>query len=116
MKDIVGQEVVEGSFITYATKTEAPSLQFGWVEQVKVTETEGYDGQTRQSVRIKVHHANSDGSRKNKTVFKKLDAPLPPDETGYVREWDYVDTGRPSTVWLDGTTGKSNRLLVVKPF
>jgi len=121
MLDLVGRPVNEGDFVVYATKTEAPSLQFGWIEQIKVKEHERRDWRSDDTYvqfeyKIKIRHAEADGTRKNKTDFRQ--DPV----TG---EYGYQDTGVASTAWLTDVghskVGEvenivnSSRLLVTQP-
>lgn len=99
--DRLGNFINEGDFILYATKTEAPSLQFAWVETIK----QGKHG----DVAVKITHSEPNGTVKTKTVF---------DYDPIAKTGENRDTGKPSTstlrVYGDGTNPDS-RLLAFKP-
>lgn len=131
MKDRVGNEINIGDFIVYVTKSESPSLQFGWVDEFKDVKGRWSD---RTTPRVKICHAEPDGTRITKTA---VDVPghWRPDTPLHVRDYrhnnfqsptreerdmyyvptTYRDTGKPSTVWLDAASNRDARMLVIQP-
>lgn len=98
-KDVAGQSLDIGSFVVYATRTEGPNLQFGYIEEFKPS---------YNSHRVKLHRADANGRRKNKieSVY------YPDNPSGQM--FEHIDTGRPDTVWLDGSD-QDKRMLVIQP-
>jgi hypothetical protein len=95
MIDIRGNEVREGDRVVYATKTEAPSLQFGRIveidEQVEVKQYAGREPGKWVTVRIKIQQTDASGNDLNKTTFKLNPA---------TNRYEYMDTGRKQTSWI----------------
>lgn len=102
MKDRIGNDISVGDFIVYVTKTESPSLQFGWVDELK--DKENHYGQ--KTLRVKVAHSEPDGTRKTKVVFQYDHL-----EGKYAN----YDTGRPSTAWLESHGESDDRFMVTQP-
>lgn len=107
MKDVVGVDIHEGDFIIYATKSEAPSLQFAWVHEIKEVTKKSWNDHEYTEVKVKIHRAEKDGTRKNKIVSDYF----PENPTG--QQFVDRDTGTPDMVWLNGTTGQDHRLMVI---
>lgn len=111
MFDTLGNKINVGDFLLYVTKTESPSLQFGWVEEIKdETVTNGH--YVRERFRVKIAHAESDGTRKNKQVFRGAELD---NFNNVIVEAGYRDTGRPSTAWLESYGKSDRRFLIHKP-
>lgn len=114
LEDCAGQPVHEGDFIVFATKTEAPSLKFGYIESIKEvkSKTVSHIG-TFKEYKIKVNWTDPYGNPVNKTVFRK-------DNDG---EYRYQDTGKRNSSTLTATTYvgpdrtslKEHRLMVMQP-
>ena len=107
-KDRLGQPVYEGDFIIYVTKSEAPSLKFGYIEKIKETSRNpNNNGYVSYSVRV----ANTDprGHKLNKKVFG-----IGPDG-----EYGYQDTDRLDisilTINMYPGRDEEHRLMVTKP-
>jgi hypothetical protein len=121
MLDLAGCPVAEGDFIIYATKTESPSLQFGWVEQISTKETTEHNHRhgtdyTSFKYKVKVRHADINGVKRFKTVF---------DYDPIAGTGEYKETDTPSAAWLtehghseyEGgpDISKTDRLMVTQP-
>lgn len=102
LKDRVGRGIHIGDFIVYCTKTEAPSLRFGWILDIQ-TKTGGPGQATHK---IKVRHADPDGTSLNKEIFDWDDVT----NTG-----KYVTTDKPSTAVLSSYGYDDHRFMVVNP-
>ena len=102
LTDRLGKPVNVGDFILYATKTEAPSIEFAWVVEIK----DGVNQHRRSGHRVKIKHANPDGTLKTKQVF---------DYDPITEKGQYRDTGKPVTVTLSTYSSQDFRMLVTQP-
>jgi hypothetical protein len=108
MKDCIGNDIRIGDFVVYATKTEAPSLEFGYVIDIKEKpQLPWHDGTPRPpETRIKLQHADANGQTKNKTVWEY---------DRVTEKGHHKDTGKPSQSWLTEHWEASARLMVTQP-
>lgn len=107
MKDLTGAEISVGDFLLYATKTESPSLQYGYVEKiVDKRKTSDRDGELYGDIVIYIAQCDYTGKPVTKTVF---------DYNPELGIGEYRDTGKQVKSSLKNYGTQSDRLLITKP-
>lgn len=111
--DVQERELEVGDYVAYVTKSEAPSIQFAYLDEFKEKDR-AYGNPDYTNLRVKITHADKYGNRLTKTRTEYH--PEAPEGQRVIT----VDTGKPSSVWLDEGSYRSHdvmssRLLKVNP-